>query len=161
MDVRSLKRLLPRDKDDADGARVLVALGHPKVAAVLPEMLDWLKANGSPVELVMREFFVALGASGVPVVQRALASRHESLKYFVVLHVVMQWPADAIAALRVQLQAVASGSGSHGTDLLALRVLVEHRLADRAWLEQWARFKTRRLRDLLSQAEEIEALLAS
>jgi hypothetical protein len=160
MDAKSLKRLLPRDKDDAEGAGALAALGYPTVEPVLPQMLDWLKSNGSPVELVMRNFFVTLGVHGVPVVQRALASRHDGLKYSVVMNIVAKWPAEAIAALKVQLQALATGSGFYGTDLIALRLLVEHHLADPAWLKEWAQFKTKRLRELLSQAENVEALLA-
>ena len=159
MDAKSLKRLLPRDKDDAEGARALAALGYPVVEPVLPYMLDWLKSNGSPVELVMREFFVSLGAKAVPVVRKALASRHDGLKYFVVMYVVTRWPAEAIEELKLQLQALATGSGSYGTDLIALRLLVEHRLVEAAWLREWSQFKTRRLRELLSQAQHIENLL--
>ncbi|HSF47698.1 MAG TPA: DUF5071 domain-containing protein, partial [Burkholderiales bacterium] len=116
MDAKSLKRLLPRDKDDAEGARALVALGYPVVEPILPYMLDWLKSNGSPVEMVVREFFVSLGSKAVPVVQKALASRHDGLKYFVVMNVVTRWPAEAIEKLKLQLQALATGSGSYGTD---------------------------------------------
>jgi hypothetical protein len=41
--------------------------------------------------------------------------------------------------------------------LVALRLLVVHDLADRAWLKEWARFKRKRLGELLAQAD---ALLA-
>lgn len=160
MDTKSLKRLLPRDKDDAEAAKALVALSFPAVEPVLPQMLDWLKSNGSPVELVMRDFFADLGLRAVPVVQNALASRHDGLKYSVVMNVVTRWPAEAVAPLRAQLQALATGSGFYGTDLLALRLLTEHGLADRAWLKEWAEFKVKRLRELLSQAEDIQELLA-
>lgn len=160
MDTKSLKRLLPRDKDDAEAAKGLVALGFSVVEPVLPQMLEWLKSNGSPVELVMRDFFADLGICAVPTVQKALASRHDGLKYFVVMNVVTRWPAEAIAPLKVQLQALATGSGFYGTDLLALRLLAAHGLADRPWLKEWAQFKTKRLRELLSQAESIEEMLA-
>lgn len=160
MDARSLKRLLPRDRDDAEGARALVAMGYPAVAPVLPLMLDWLKSNGSPVELVMREFFALLGVDAVPAVQKALSSRHEGLKYSVVMYVVSRWPVEAIKPLKLQLQGLATGSGFYGTDLIALRLLVEHQLADQAWLKEWANFKTKRLRELLAQAEHIEGLLS-
>jgi hypothetical protein len=77
-----------------------------------------------------------------------------------VTNVVAKWPAEAIAPLTIQLQALATGSGFYGTDLVALRLLTEHRLADRAWLMEWSQFKTKRLRELLSQAEDIYGLLA-
>jgi hypothetical protein len=160
MDAKSLKRLLPQDKDDAETARALVALGFPVLEPVLPQMLEWLKSNGSPVEVVMRDFFAALGVHAVLVVQKALTSRHDGLKYSVVTNVVAKWPSEAVAPLKVQLQALATGSGFYGTDLVALRMLTEHRLADPAWLKEWAQFKTNRLRELLSQAEHIEGSLA-
>lgn len=160
MDASSLKRLLPRNKDDAESARALVALGYPAVEPVLSQMLDWLKSNGSPVELVLREFFADLGVQAVPVVQKALASRHDLLKYSVVKHVVCRWPADAVSQLAPQLQGLATGSGFYGTDLIAMRLLVEHRLAEPSWLREWAEFKVKRLRELLTQAEEIQRLLA-
>ena len=159
MDASSLKRMLPRNKDDAAGAEALVAIGYPGVEPVISQMLDWLKSNGSPVELVMREFFASLGKPAVPVVQKALASRHDGLKYSVVKHVVCKWPGDAVAHLQLQLQVLATGSGFYGTDLIALRLLVEHRLAEPAWLKEWAQFKTKRLRELLAQAEDIEGRL--
>jgi hypothetical protein len=160
MDARSLKRLLPRNKDDAEGAKALVALGYPAVEPVLPQMLDWLKSNGSPVELVMCEFFASLGTRAIPAVQKALGSRHDGLKYSVVKNVISKWPSEAIAPLKVQLQGLATGSGYYGTDLIALDLLVEHQLADPAWLKEWTEFKTKRLREFLSQAERIKASLA-
>jgi hypothetical protein len=60
MDAKSFKRLLPRDEDDAETARALVALGFPVLEPVMSQMLEWLKSNGSPVEAVMRDFFAAL-----------------------------------------------------------------------------------------------------
>jgi hypothetical protein len=104
MDTRSLKRLLPRDKNDAESATALVALGYPTVAPVLPQMLDWLKAGGSPVEGGVREFFASLGAPAVPAAQKALASRNEALKYSVLMHVVTRWPVEAVEALKNQLR---------------------------------------------------------
>ena len=160
MDAKSLKRLLPRTKEDAEGAKALVALGYPAVEPVMPQMLDWLKSNGSPVELVMCDFFALLGAHAVPVVRKALASRHDALKYSVVKNVVSKWPSEAIEPLKVQLQGLATGSGFYGTDLIALRLLVAHQLAEPAWLKEWAQFKTKRLRELLSQAEHVEGMLA-
>jgi hypothetical protein len=159
MDTGALKRLLPRDKNDVEGARALVSLGYPTVEPVLTQMLEWLKTNGSPVEMVMREFFVSLGIDGVPVVQKALSSRHDLLKYSVLKHIVVWWPAEAVAALKTPLQSLATGSGCYGTDLIALRLLVEHQLADRTWLKAWVQFKGKRLRELLAQAEELERLL--
>lgn len=158
-DLKSLRRRLPRDKEDAETARALVALDFLTLEPVLPLLLDWLKSNGSPVESVVRVYFVGLGVRAVPVVQKALTSRHDGLKYSIVTNVVAKWPAEAIALLKGQLQMLATGSGPYGTDLVALRLLTEHCLADAGWLREWAEFKAKRLRELVHQAEQIEALL--
>ena len=160
MDKATLTRLLPRNKEDAPRAAALVALGYPTVEPVLPQMLEWLKTNGSPVDMVMRKFFVALGVQAVPVVQKVLRSRHDLLKYAIVTHVVARWPAAAVTPLQSELQVLAAGSGFYGTDITALRLLVEHRLAERSWLMEWSQFKVNRLRELLASAEEVTRLLA-
>lgn len=150
---------LPRNKEDASSANALVALGYPTVKPVLRHMLEWLKTNGSPADLVMREFFVSLGVHGVPVVREALQSRHDFLKYAVTTHVVARWPKEAVAGVQTELQSLATGSGFYGTDLTAMKLLIEHGLADRAWLQEWSEFKLKRLRELLDSAEEIQLLL--
>ena len=48
--VRILRALIPRNKHDLRRARVLVALGYPAVAPVLPELLEWLQDLNWPVE---------------------------------------------------------------------------------------------------------------
>ncbi|MDH5275087.1 MAG: DUF5071 domain-containing protein [Gammaproteobacteria bacterium] len=160
MDEKALKALLPRNKDDVEHATTLVNLGHPAVAPVLPQMLGWLKTTGSPVELIMRDFFVALGAHAVPVVRNALRSRNDTWKYGIVNHIVTQWPAEAIAPLVGELQGIAASWTASGTDIIALQLLVQHRLGDREWLEQWSQFKVKRLRELLANAEEVNRMLA-
>ena len=154
-----LTRYLPRNKEDAQGAAALVALGYPTVEPVLRHMLEWLKTNGSPVDLVMREFFASLGVPGVPVVRKALQSRHDFLKFAVTTHVVVCWPREAVAGVQTELQSLATGSGFYGTDLVAMKLLIEHSLADRAWLSEWSEFKVKRLRELLASAEELRSLL--
>jgi Domain of unknown function (DUF5071) len=161
VDRLALNRLLPRNKEDAQSAVALVALGYPTVEPVLPHMLEWLKTNGSPVDLIMREFFVALGLNGVPVVRQALHSRHDLLKYTIIAHVVNHWPAEAVAALLSELQGLVTTSGFYSTDIIAIRLLIEHNLAERRWLAEWSNFKVTRLRELLASAEELQTLLGA
>ncbi len=138
-----------------------MAIGFPAVEPVLPQMLDWVKTIGSPVALVMCEFFVTLSDHAVPIVQKSLRSRGDLLKYAIVTRVVTRWPASAFAALRQDLLGLATGGTDYGTDLVALKLLIEHRLAERDWLRQWTQFKVKRLRELLSSAEEADRVLAS
>lgn len=159
MDKSELTGRLPHNKEDADSAAALVSLGYPTVEPVLRHMLEWLKTNGSPVDLIMRDFFVSLGVNGLSVVRDALRSRHDLLKYAVTTHVVARWPKEVVAGVQSELQGLATGSGFYGTDLVAMKLLIEHNLADRAWLMEWSAFKIKRLRELLSSAEQLEVLL--
>lgn len=159
MNKAELLRLLPRNKEDAVGATALVTLGYPTVEPILEQMLDWLRTNNSPVDLVMREFFASLGIPAVPAISRALRSRHDLLHYTVLEHVVRRWPTPAVTPLSTQLQSIATGSGFYGSDLIALRLLAEHQLAEPKWLAEWSTFKVKRLRELLCGAEEIANLL--
>jgi hypothetical protein len=43
MDAKALKSVLPGNKDDAEGAKALVALGFPTVEPVMGQMLDCLR----------------------------------------------------------------------------------------------------------------------
>ena len=96
----------------------------------------------------------------MPVVQKALRSRNDLLKYAIVTHVVTRWSPSAVAALRQELLGLATGGMDYGTDIVALKSLIEHRLAERDWLGEWSQFKVKRLRELLSSAEELTSLLA-
>jgi hypothetical protein len=40
-----------------------------------------------------------------------------------------------------------------------MKLLIEHALAERAWLAEWSAFKIRRLRKLLASAEALQVLL--
>ncbi len=96
----------------------------------------------------------------MPVVQKALRSRNDLLKYAIVTHVVTRWSPSAVAAWRQALLGLATGGMDYDTDIVALKLLIEHRLAERDWLAQWSQFKVKRLREFLSSAEEADRLLA-
>ena len=159
MNKADLLHLLPQNKEDSTRATALAKLGHPAVAPVLDQMLDWLRTNGSPVDLVMREFFAGLGLPAIPAVRKALRSKHGLLHHTILEHVVTQWPGSAVEPLSSELQSLATGSGFYGTDLVALRLLATHHLAEPKWLSEWAVFKVKRLRELLSSAEATAKLL--
>ena len=154
-----LLKLMPRNKDDAARAVALTKLGHPAVEPVLADLIDWLRTNGSPVDMALRPFFVSLGEVAVPVVRKVLRSRHEFHRYTVVTHVVAHWPENAVALVKTELEALATGDGFSGTDLAALDLLVKYKLSPPAWLAEWAAFKVKRLRELLAHAEGVSRAL--
>jgi len=48
-----------------------------------------------------------------------------------------------------------TGSEWWGTDLLCLRLLAQHSLAERSHVQQWLKFKQQRLRGLTEMADQV------
>lgn len=158
-DRKNLAAQLPRNRDDIESAKALAQIGYPAIEPLARQMIDWLKSNGSPVEMVMREFFVVAQEHALPAVRHALRSRHDLLRHSVVANVIAKWPRELVANLTSELQMLAAGSSFYGTDILALELLASHGLSDRDWLLQWATFKRKRLQELLAHAQQIETSL--
>ena len=158
MERKELTAVLPRNRDDAENANALIALGYPTVEPVLKPMLDWLKSNGSPVELVFRPFFAQVGAPALSLVKDALSSTHELWKFSIVRNVVYAWPRDLVVELQPHLEGLVQHSGFYSTDLVALEILSRHRLSEPSWLREWTLFKKLRLQEQFELLAAIELL---
>ncbi len=145
-----LTSLLPRDRDDVENAKALVALGFPKVEPVLPSLFQWLETSGSEVELVIRPFFACLGEPALDLVRAALQTtakpaRQECLLRYVLPH----WPAETVAKLLPELIALLGTYGFYALDVWALKLLLDKGLGDRSELERWHNHKRTRLTEQL------------
>jgi hypothetical protein len=119
---------LPKDGNDVDAAKGLVALGYPALAPVLPHLFQWLETSGSAVELVLRPFFAELGAPARDLARTALLNRNKpALKYSLLRYVLPGWPRDLVATL--PLEGYLYDSDSYGLDVWALKLMVEKRIA--------------------------------
>ena len=115
---------LPKNAQDADGARQLVALGYPALAPVLPHLFQWLETSGSAVELVLRPFFAGLGAPARDLACKALLHRNKpALKYSLLRYVLPSWPRDVVATL--PLEGYLYDSDAYGLDVWALKLMME------------------------------------
>jgi hypothetical protein len=142
-----LTRLLPRNKEDVKSVAGLLELGYPTIGPVLPNLFDWLKTNGSPVELQLRVFFANLGEPSLPLVQRALSSGHELWIFTALRHVAWHWPKTLVAALQGDLERLLQSYGFYPTDLVALNLLGCHGLLSEAQMLEWTSFKRQRLQE--------------
>lgn len=125
--MAALRDLLPRDKLDLERAEVVVALGYPAVAPLLPDMMLWLQDSNWPVCDVFAPFLATIGAPLVPEVRRVLESNDESWKYWVLLYIVSKSPAVK-GGVRDQLVRIAGAEPSdedEETHLLAKELLQE------------------------------------
>lgn len=119
---------LPKDGNDVDAAKGLVALGYPALAPVLPHLFQWLETSGSAVELVLRPFFAELGAPACDLARTALLNRNKpALKYSLLRYVLPSWPRDLVATL--PLEGYLYDSDSYGLDVWALKLMVDKRIA--------------------------------
>ena len=146
-----LTSLLPRNRDDVENAKAIVALGFPEVQPVLPSLFQWLETSGSKVELIIRPFFASLGDPAFDLVQKALQTtvkpaRQECLLRFVLPH----WPAETLAKLLPELMALLGTHGFHALDVWALKLLLDKGLGDQAELERWRKHKAIRLTEQLN-----------
>lgn len=158
VDKGQLRRLMPRDADDVESARALMALGYPVLEPVLADMLRRLKDHNSPVADIFCEFFASLGAPAAHEIGRVLmSSRMPDLRHQLVSRVLPRWPREALAQVSAPLQMLVTHSDAFDTDLRCIRLLAQHQLADRQWLQDWLRFKCERMERHLAFARELVA----
>ena len=158
MDTKQLRHLMPKNADDVEAARELVALAPEDLAPVIPEMLRHLKHHQSPVSVTFCEFFAKHGERYVQsVVSMLERTTLPEVKRILLARVLPSWSRDAVAECAGVLSMIVTDPHSLDSDLLAMRLLARHRLADPKWLRQWAEFKIARLEDRSRLATEVAA----
>ena len=156
MDARQLRLLMPKNAQDAEAARNLVSLGPEVLAPVVPDMVRGLKDHKSPVADIYCDFFAAHGERFANVFGDFLGrSTMPDLKNVIVTRVMVHWSRDGVAALAGALTMLLTTSDFYDTDLVSIRLLHTHDLADPKWLSDWLEFKRNRLARLLHEADQI------
>ena len=154
---KNLTKQLPKNGNDVEGAKKLVALGYPAIAPVLPHLFQWLE-NGSPVaESVIQPFFAKLGAPAQDLVCKALeAPVKPALKHRLLRYVLPSWPREALITL--PLEPLLQQYDFYGLDVWALKLMIDKDIQAHASLEEWRRFKLRHLKE---QVAALECSIAS
>jgi hypothetical protein len=156
---KELRKLLPANKDDTAAIEAIAARGYPAVEPILLDLLKWIRQDSWPVAKPACEFLVAIGPRLAPQVREALGSRDVGLKAAVLRQIVSQWPTEAVHGLSDQLFLIATDGQSWGADLLALRLLAQHRLGDPEWIAGWLEFKREYHQGRLSDIAEVFRIL--
>ena len=157
---KQLRKLLPVNKDDLTAIEAISAQGYPTVQPILLDLLKWIRDESWPVAKPTREFLVTIGPRLAPQVREVLGSRSDSLKAEVLRQIVSEWPSEAVRGLSDQLFLIATDGQSWGADLLALRLLAQHRIGDPKWITDWLQFKRQHHEKRLSEIAEIRRMLA-
>lgn len=155
-------RLMPRNAQDQAAVEKITAMGWPDIAPVLKDILPWLRLAGtSPVGNAFARLVAEIGAPSAKEVSQALTwSRSESLKHALVTKVLPSWSRDALILVAPALQGVVTNTRSLNTDVLAIRLLARHDLADREWLGGWLRWINERVAARGNLAREVAGELA-
>ncbi len=93
-------------KSDVDRARRLVALGYPRVAPVLPFMLEWIQDCNWPVADELLPFFASVGRPMLPEIKRVFATNDDVWKYWCIL-LLGRMDLEILEEMRAHLDAVA------------------------------------------------------
>lgn len=156
MDTKQLRLLMPKNALDAEAARNLVLLGPEVLAPVVPDMVRRLKDHKSPVAEIYCEFFARHGERFTNIFGDFLGrSTMPDVKNIIVTRIMVHWSRDGVAPLAGALSMLSTGSDFYDTDLISIRLLHTHNLADAKWLAEWLEFKRNRLAQLLNEADQI------
>jgi hypothetical protein len=123
-------------------------------------MLRRLKDYNSPVVDIYCEFFALHGDRFVNAVGSVLArTSMPDLKNIIVTRILVRWPRDALAELSGTMQMLVTHTDLFNTDLVLIKLLHLHNLADSKWLVDWLEFKRSRLARLSDEADEVASFL--
>jgi len=158
MDAKQLRHVMPKNAQDAAGAKDLVALGADQLAPVVPEMLRHLKHHDSPVSAEFRTFFARHGERYSEQVLAVLSrDTLPEVKHAILASVLPSWSRDSVAKFAGALSMLATNPDPWNSDLLSIRLLARHRLAEAKWLRQWVDFKLERLEERAQLARRVAA----
>ena len=101
-----LASLLPHNKSDLERARVVVALGYPAIAPIVPGVLEWLQDINWPVAGIFAPFLASIGPELAPYIRTVLETSDDVWKYYVVQAVVSASP-ELAQALKPELERIA------------------------------------------------------
>jgi hypothetical protein len=145
---KNLTTRLPKNGNDVDGARELLALGYPAIAPVLPHLFQWLDTGGPLVDSVIQPFFAELGAPARDLVCEALgAAIKPALKYRLVRYVLPAWPREVLVTL--PLEPLLQQYDFYGLDVWALKLMIEKKIPAHSELAEWRELKIKHLKERL------------
>ena len=79
--MTDVRQFLPQSKFDTERADLLVELGYPAVASVLPELIEWLQDYNWPVAHIFAPLLAGIGRPLLPHIRRVLATDDDIWKY--------------------------------------------------------------------------------
>ena len=85
-----IQRLIPQNKYDLAQVKSVIEMGYPKVAPILPQLLEWLQDMNWPVARPLASFLTTIGEPLIPHVVNILRTDDHIWKYWVLSSVVSE-----------------------------------------------------------------------
>ncbi len=98
-----IKNLIPQDKHDVARVEAAIEAGYPKVAPILPELLEWLQDINWTVARPLAPFLASIGEPLIPHIRHILQTDDDIWKYWVLSYVVAESP-ELPKAFRPELE---------------------------------------------------------
>lgn len=141
---RELLNDWPANSEDAAGAERLVGRGLPALEPVLPDVIHWLKSNGS-VRDVFGRFIADNGAVAIEPVRIALQGTHEEQIHYLLTRVLPRWQAPELIGLQHELEQWLQRPSLSGLNVFALVLLHQSGAAPHSPVAEWAALFRERL----------------
>lgn len=99
---------LPRDKYDLDAVAQLTAARFPEVAPLLDDLVAWIADGDWPIARPISDVLVSAGSGAIPALLKVLQGDDAIHQHFVLSLVVCRLSRDEAAALRGDLERIAT-----------------------------------------------------
>ena len=90
MDFIELRKL--QNTYERGWAHLVVEMGYPNVAPILPELLGWMEDMNDPEAQVLAPFLATIGEPLIPHIRPILESSNDSWKCYILWHIVNESP---------------------------------------------------------------------
>ena len=158
MERSQLMAMFPSNGKDVDGAASLMRVGYPGLAAVIPDMVYFLRIHQAPVAAMFCQFFIDQQDVLRDRIGTILAKTpNASIRHVLLTNVIAKWRPQNIQRIDHRLCTVVAEGHDNAwhTDLIALELLIEHNASiawyRRSWidtLERQVRERTKMLAQL-------------
>ena len=128
MNDYDIKNLIPQDKHDVARVEAAIKVGYPKVAPILPELLEWLQDINWTVARPLAPFLASIGEPLTPHIRYIFETDDHIWKYWVLSYVVAESP-ELTKAFRPEIEKFANSATederAEGLDEIAQEILVK------------------------------------
>jgi hypothetical protein len=142
-----------------NAAIVLKKIGYPRVKAIIPELLEWIKDMNWPGAQEIVDLLITIDDEIVPYVKKVLKSGDGIWIVWLLSEVVSTWDKNLMKQIKNDLYDLSITLDNNliveGVDIQAMRLLYESKLMDKEKLSSVIKRKTELYQELLENLDEL------